>query len=107
MILPSQLRPRTPIDSRSHRGNRSRKPDEVGLDAAARALFEALRSYRLELSRKKGVPPYVVASDRALRELAQLRPKTLDDLQLAHGIGPAKAKKYGAGLLQVVATHRD
>jgi ATP-dependent DNA helicase RecQ len=107
MILPSQLRPRTPIDSRSHRGSRSRKPDEVGLDAAALALFEALRSHRLELSRKKGVPPYVVASDRALRELAQLRPKTLDDLQLAHGIGPAKAKKYGAGLLQVVANHRD
>jgi ATP-dependent DNA helicase RecQ len=107
MILPSRLRPRTPVEPRSRRGSRSRKPDEVGLDAAALALFEALRSYRLELSRKKGVPPYVVASDRALRELAQLRPKTLDDLQLAHGIGPAKAKKYGTGLLQVVANHRD
>ena len=32
-----------------------------------------------------------------------MRPRTLDDLQLAHGIGPAKARKFGPGLLEVVA----
>ena len=50
-----------------------------------------------------GVPPYVVASDRTLREIAAQRPRTVDDLLLIHGIGPAKAKRYGKGLLAVVA----
>ena len=48
------------------------------------------------------MPPYVIASDRTLRELAEIRPRTLADLQLAYGIGPHKVERYGAGLLAVV-----
>jgi len=66
-------------------------------------LFDALRSYRLKRASASGVPPYVVASDRTLREIAAARPRTIDDLLLIHGIGPAKAKRYGKGLLAVVA----
>ena len=72
-------------------------------DPVARALFEALRGHRLALAREQGVPPYVIASDRSLRELAEVRPRTLDALRLAHGIGPHKVERYGAGLLAVVA----
>ncbi len=75
----------------------------VEADPTARALFEALRGYRLALAREQGLPPYVIASDRTLREVAELRPRTLDELQLAHGIGPHKIERYGAGLLAVVA----
>jgi ATP-dependent DNA helicase RecQ len=69
----------------------------------ARDLFEALRQHRLTLARDEGLPPYVIASDRTLREVAELRPRTLDELRLAHGIGPHKLERYGAGLLAVVA----
>jgi ATP-dependent DNA helicase RecQ len=55
------------------------------------------------VARDEGVPPYVVASDRTLREIARLRPRTLDELRLAHGIGSHKTERYGAGLLAVVA----
>ncbi|MBI4953875.1 MAG: HRDC domain-containing protein, partial [Myxococcales bacterium] len=76
------------------------------LDAAASRLFEALRAHRLLVARDEGVPPYVVASDRTLRDLAVLRPRTEQELLLAHGIGPAKAERFGAGLLAVVrASH--
>ncbi|MFQ5698814.1 MAG: RecQ family ATP-dependent DNA helicase [Myxococcota bacterium] len=71
--------------------------------ARERELFEALRAYRLERSRAAGVPPYVIASDRTLRDVARLRPGTLEELEQAHGIGPARARRYGAGLLEVVA----
>jgi len=84
---------------------RGKRSIEVGdLDAVGQRLFEALRRHRLELARKEGVPPYVVASDRALRDIAALRPRTAADLELAHGIGPAKTTKYGAGFLAVVAS---
>jgi ATP-dependent DNA helicase RecQ len=67
------------------------------------ALFDALRGYRLKRAATSGVPPYVVASDRTLREIAAQRPRTIDELLVIHGIGPTKAKRYGKGLLAVVA----
>ena len=70
--------------------------------SAEARLFEALRAHRLALARSEGVPPYVVASDRTLREIAVLAPRTRADLMQVHGIGPAKADRYGAGLLRVV-----
>jgi ATP-dependent DNA helicase RecQ len=73
------------------------------LDARARALFEALRAHRLAIARRERVPPYRVASDRTLREIAELRPRTPLELEAVHGIGPAKVARYGAGLLEVVA----
>jgi ATP-dependent DNA helicase RecQ len=74
----------------------------LAADPVTQALFEALRGHRLALAREEGVPPYVIASDRTLRELAEIQPRTLDALRLAHGIGPHKVERYGAGLLAVV-----
>jgi ATP-dependent DNA helicase RecQ len=76
--------------------------EDAALDAAGQALFDALRRHRLALARQAGVAPYVIASDRTLRDLARLRPRTLDELTLAHGIGAHKAERYGPGLLAVI-----
>ncbi len=85
------------------RGRGSVAPDdEEMLDEAATELFEALRHHRLVVSRAESVPPYVVASDRTLRDIARRRPATLAELQAVHGIGPAKAERFGPGLLGVV-----
>ena len=78
--------------------------EPVELDAAAVALFEALRRHRLAVARTEGVAPFIVASDRTLRDIAALRPRDLAELERAHGVGRHKAARYGAGLLQVVAT---
>jgi ATP-dependent DNA helicase RecQ len=97
-----------PEGTRSQRGSRSRAPRrrdrgaETNLDPAAAALFEALRVRRLALAREGGVPPYVVASDRTLRELAEIRPTSVAGLENIFGIGPAKAAKYGAQLLDAL-----
>jgi ATP-dependent DNA helicase RecQ len=81
---------------------RSLRVAEDALDESGRELFEALRRHRMELARQHGVPPYVIASDRALRDIATLRPRSLDELKLAHGIGDTKAERYGEGLLSIV-----
>ncbi len=75
---------------------------DLRLDEAALVRFEALRAFRLATAQTEGVPPYVVASDRSLRELAVLCPVREEDLTLAHGIGRAKAEKYGQGFLRVL-----
>jgi ATP-dependent DNA helicase RecQ len=68
----------------------------------ADAVFEALRAHRLALARDRSVPPYVIASDRTLRDLAVFQPRTVDALLSVHGIGPAKAERYGPGFLAVI-----
>jgi ATP-dependent DNA helicase RecQ len=113
LLLPAATRPgaRDPgaAGGRKSRAARSRDrgagapSDEALLDEAESALFEALRRHRLELARQQAVPPFVVASDRTLRDLARRRPATLEELQLVHGIGPAKLQAYGQGLLAVVS----
>jgi ATP-dependent DNA helicase RecQ len=103
LLLPPTATSREPTGRVRGRGSRQRA--EAGpelLDADERTLFDALRRHRLALARRKGVPPYVIASDRTLREIALLRPRNLEKLEPAHGIGPAKREKYGAGLLAVV-----
>ena len=104
MLLPSTRKVSAPTTSGSRSRKSSRAPGsgEGDLDERARDLFEALRAYRLETARQQKVPPYVVASDRSLRDIAVLRPGTLGELELAHGIGPAKVEKYGEALLSVV-----
>ena len=110
LLLPPLEVPRPP--GTAARPPRARGPaepghagEEVPLDAAALALFQRLRAHRMQVAGRDGVPPYVVASDRSLRDLALLRPSTREQLLLAHGIGPGKADKYGPALLAVIAEH--
>jgi ATP-dependent DNA helicase RecQ len=69
-------------------------------------LFEALRTHRLSLAREQGVMPYVIASDRSLRELCLLKPKNLAELLDVYGFGETRAERYGPGLLEVVNRFR-
>jgi ATP-dependent DNA helicase RecQ len=101
--MPAGARREKPAPDRTPARPGDSEPTE--LDAAAVALFEALRRYRLTVARTEGVAPFIVASDRTLRDIAALRPRDLADLERAHGVGPYKAARYGAGLLEVVAKH--
>jgi ATP-dependent DNA helicase RecQ len=73
------------------------------LDAAGQALFQALRAWRLTVAREASIAPFMVASDRTLRDIARLRPRTPEELGMAYGIGRQKAERYGLAVLRVVA----
>ncbi len=116
LLLPSATRPRprtvaTPKSTgrRDVDGSPRSRAAAVddGLDDAARTLFDALRRWRLERARAESVPPYVIASDHTLRDVARLRPGDRAELEQAHGIGPARAERYGAELLAVVQRGGD
>ena len=65
-------------------------------------LFERLRLLRKKLADEQGYPPYIILSDQSLRELAQVRPKTIDQFGMIHGIGEFKKKKYGKIFLKEI-----
>jgi ATP-dependent DNA helicase RecQ len=102
ILLPPEKRPRSaPGRSPSRRGA-ARSAADADLDAGGRERFEALRRWRLVVARSGGVPPYVVASDRTLRDVALMQPRNHEELLLCHGIGPAKAERYGAEIVELL-----
>jgi ATP-dependent DNA helicase RecQ len=66
------------------------------------ALFEELRQHRTAVARARGVPAYVVATDKTLLAIARVRPRNEAELLEVPGIGPQKMREYGEGLLDVV-----
>ncbi|WP_437281797.1 ATP-dependent DNA helicase RecQ [Sorangium sp. So ce375] len=82
--------------------SREQAASGVELEERDVPLFEALRAHRAALAKEKSLPAYVIAHDRTLREIARIRPASLDDLALARGMGQAKISSYGEGILRVV-----
>lgn len=66
------------------------------------ALFEILKGVRKTLANRYKVPPYVVASDATLIELANIRPASLNDLTEIPGIGDTKRDLYGEELIRAL-----
>ena len=65
-------------------------------------LFERLRKLRLKLATEQGYPPYIILSDQAVHELAAMKPRTIEQFGLVHGIGEFKKKKYGEIFLKEI-----
>jgi ATP-dependent DNA helicase RecQ len=69
------------------------------LPAEAQELFERLRAWRLEAARRHGVPAYVIFHDATLREIARVRPSSLEMLRGIPGIGARKLEAYGVEIV--------
>jgi ATP-dependent DNA helicase RecQ len=59
------------------------------------ALFERLRALRKKLADERGVPAYVVFSDKTLLDMAARQPRTRDEFLAVHGVGRRKLEQYG------------
>ncbi len=70
-----------------------------------RSLFDRLRAVRLEIARARGVPPYVIFHDTTLREMARLRPTSIDALLAVKGVGARKADDLGGVFLEAIRAH--
>ncbi len=84
---------------------RGRSRPAVGVTADPE-LFDVLREVRLRLARERGVPPYVIFHDTTLREMADRRPATIDDLHGIYGVGARKATDFGDAFLDAIRTFR-
>jgi ATP-dependent DNA helicase RecQ len=60
-----------------------------------RQLFDHLRSLRSEMASERGVPAYVIFGDAVLRELARVRPTSIEKLTNIRGIGDRKREEFG------------
>ena len=67
-----------------------------------RDLFDRLRAVRRELAESEGRPPFMIFADTSLRDMARLRPDTLQALRTCHGVGDAKLERYGEAFLEAI-----
>jgi ATP-dependent DNA helicase RecQ len=85
------------------RGDRRRPAAADGLAGDDHDLFERLRTVRLRLARARNVPPYVIFHDTTLRELARVKPRSVEELSGIYGIGESKAAKFGQAFIEAIA----
>jgi ATP-dependent DNA helicase RecQ len=84
-----------------------RAASQMATQAADEGLFEQLRTLRYRLAQAQGVPAYVIFTDRTLREMATLLPKSETELAEIYGVGQHKAEAYGPAFLEVIAAQGD
>lgn len=74
----------------------------IGNTDLERQLLAQLTAKRSVLSRDAEIPPYMVATNRALLELAQIRPATLTGLARVEDFPQARVDRFGRAFLQTV-----
>ena len=74
-------------------------------------LFEVLREVRRAIAETENVPPFVIFSDAALKDMCTKLPKSSEEFLNVSGVGELKLKKYGLDFIQAIRqfceTHPD
>ena len=89
------------------------KEDETIVTAAKSSgiadevLMTMLKDLRKKVSKKLGVPPFVVFQDPSLEDMALKYPISITELGNIHGVGEGKAKKYGKDFVELIARYVD
>ena len=65
-------------------------------------LFEKLKQYRYKIAQEKGLPPYVIFHDIALKEMAAYLPVNKESFLEIKGVGEKKYENYGEGFIDII-----
>ena len=91
--------------ARSRRGDLAPASNGAG-QSGNPTLLAALRAWRSDVARQRGVPAYVVLHDSTIDGIAASRPTTLSELRGIAGIGDKKLEHYGDELIALVQASR-
>ncbi|ARU49161.1 ATP-dependent DNA helicase RecQ [Sulfurospirillum diekertiae] len=81
-----------------------KKTKKVLLGTFELSIFEKLRALRSEIAKENGIPPYVVFSDKTLKEMAEKLPHDKESMLDISGVGEVKFERYGEAFLELCVT---
>ena len=81
---------------------RSRRDSLDDWEGVDRNLFNELRKLRTTLAAERGIPPYLVFSDAALRDMARQQPTTIDEFLVVRGVGEQKQRDFGEAFVDAI-----
>ena len=70
-------------------------------------LAYALKSWRLEKARNKGIAPFIILWNSHINSIAYFMPSSIEQLALIEGVGKAKVNEYGEEIINIVKAHID
>ena len=76
---------------------------EVEVEVQRPALERALRNWRREEAVRRGVPTYIIMTERTILSIVERPPVDLEELRDLKGIGPKTMELYGEDLLNIIA----
>lgn len=76
---------------------------DADLPEADTKLLTELRALRLSFAKERGVPAYVVFTDRTLVDMARRKPVTIDQFAEVHGVGAAKLRDFAEPFLKTIS----
>jgi ATP-dependent DNA helicase RecQ len=94
-----------PTTTRTRKKKSPKTSPEAAAIPAGDELFEKLRALRRQLAEDRNVPPYIIFSDTALREMAAQRPTTEDRFLDISGVGEKKLADFGEVFLKAIREH--
>jgi ATP-dependent DNA helicase RecQ len=65
-------------------------------------LFDKLRDLRAQIAEENAIPPYIVFSDKTLKDLSAKKPVSKEEMLEVHGIGEVKYERYGEAFLALL-----
>jgi ATP-dependent DNA helicase RecQ len=65
-------------------------------------LFERLRAKRKQLADQRGVPPYIIFSDKSLIDMCERKPKTQAQFAQVFGVGEQKLAQFAEIFIRVI-----
>lgn len=74
--------------------------------AEDKTLFENLRQLRLKIASERGIPPYVIFSDKTLHQLAIVQPITYIAFGSISGIGTHKLESLGTIFVKAIREYK-
>ncbi|UQZ88388.1 DNA helicase RecQ [Deltaproteobacteria bacterium Smac51] len=100
------MRTATRMKAKTSRAERRGLTDSSELTGRfSQGLLKRLKDERSRLAREGQVPPYVIFSDKTLREMAEIKPQDAEAFLAISGVGLMKLEKYGRTFITVIGNY--
>ncbi len=66
-------------------------------------LYDKLRELRTKIATANSIPPYIVFSDKTLKDLSVKQPQSKQEMLEVHGVGEVKFERYGEEFLSLLS----
>lgn len=77
------------------------KKKTAGFEEYDIEVYDKLRELRTKIAVANNIPPYIVFSDKTLKDLSIKQPQSKEEMLEVHGIGEVKFERYGKEFLSL------
>ena len=89
------------MDNNTGRGNEI-DDEDLSLSSLEQELFEALREWRIEISKEKNLSAFIIVENKPLIRVSKTRPTSIEELKNIKGFGDYRVTEYGNDIIDIV-----